>query len=80
MQTFALALGASRITIHAIFHNDLGLVKKLVHWVPKMLSEETVRTRWQMVKLIREKGREAFGQFVAMGESTVSFQTPKIKK
>ncbi len=34
------AHGVSYGTMHNILHDELGLVKKLARWVPKLLSEE----------------------------------------
>ena len=84
VRALAQALGTSRMTIHRILHDDLGLIKKSACWVPKLLSQEQkkerVRTSRQMVKLIREKGKGVLGQIVTMDESAVSFHTPETKK
>ncbi len=33
-------------TIRAIINDDLGLVKKFTHWVPKLLSTDQKRSEW----------------------------------
>ena len=62
----ALAEGASEKTVHRILTDDLGLVKKSAHWVPKLLSpeqkEERVRTSQAMKKLVFEKGESVLAK------------------
>ncbi len=41
----ATAHGVSYGTMHSILHDELGLVKKLAQWVPKLLSEEQKKER-----------------------------------
>jgi DeoR/GlpR family transcriptional regulator of sugar metabolism len=62
IKKLAAAHGVSVDTIHRILHQDLGLEKKSVRWVPKLLSEaqnqERVRVFSDFVAAINRQGKD----------------------
>jgi hypothetical protein len=84
IQDLARAHGRSYGTISRILHSQLGLVKKLARWVPKLLSkeqkEERLRTLKEFVKLLQTKGRSVLDRIITMDESSVSMHTPETKQ
>ncbi len=69
--------------IFAILHKELGLVKKIARWVPKLLSQERfdrrIETLAAFVKMIQDKGKSFLGKIIMMDESAVSMYTPTTK-
>ena len=67
--------------IFAIFHKELGLVKKLARWVPQFLSqdqkEERVRTCSNFAATIRRESMAFLTRIFTMDETIVSFHTPE---
>jgi hypothetical protein len=70
-------------TAHAILHNDLGLVKKSAHWVPKLLTTAQ-KKEWtaacDFLGLLQQHSLPVLDNIVIMGESAVSFHTPEMKR
>jgi histone-lysine N-methyltransferase SETMAR len=71
-------------TVHAILKEDLGLVKKSAHWVPKLLSseqkEERVASSGDFSVLLWRHSLVLLNNIVTMDESAVSFHTPEMKR
>ena len=70
--------------IFAIFHKELGLLKKLARWVPKFLSqdqkEERVQTCSNFAATIRRDSMAFLARIFTMDETMVSFHTPENKR
>ena len=70
--------------IFAIFHKELGLVKKSASWVPKLLSldqkEERVRTCGNLAATICCKSMAFLARIFTMDETMVSYHTPENKR
>ncbi len=71
-------------TVHAILKEDLGLVKKSVCWVPKLLSpdqkKERVDCSGDFLALLRQYALAVLKNIVTMDESAVSFHTLETKR
>ena len=84
VQYLARANQVSVSTIFAVLHDDLGLVKKSVRWVPKLLSmeqkEERVRICSKFTATIRRESKAFLNRIVTMDENMVSFHTPETKR
>jgi histone-lysine N-methyltransferase SETMAR len=70
--------------VHAILKEDLGLVKKSAHWVPKLLSskqkKERVDSKGDFLALLRRHSLALLNNIVTMDESAVSFHTLVTKR
>ena len=70
--------------IFAIFHKEMGLVKKSARWVPKFLSqdqkEERVRTCSNFAATIRRESMAFLARIFTMDKPMVSFHTPGNKR
>ena len=84
VSNLALAHQVSVSTSLAIFHKELGLVKKLARWVPKFLSqdqkEERVRTCSNFAAAVRHTSMAFLNRNFTMDETMVSFHTPVNKR
>ena len=83
IKDLAQAHGATYGTVSCIIHDSLGLLKKVAHWVPKLLSqqqmEERVRTSTVFVKLVQDKSKAVLQHIITMDETAVSMHTPETK-
>jgi histone-lysine N-methyltransferase SETMAR len=70
--------------MHNTLHEELGLVKKLARWVPKILSEdqkkERVRICTEFVTPVHCHSMAMLDNIMTMDETMVSYHTPQIKR
>lgn len=69
----AAALGLSHGTVHLILTKDLGLVKKISGWLPRLLSAEQKKQKMKMAKAFIkaefQQSKAFLKSIVAMNES-----------
>jgi hypothetical protein len=80
----ATAHDVSYGTMHNILHEELGLLKKSLRWVPKPLSEdqkkERVRICTDFVATVNCRSMVMLDIIVTMDETMVSYHTPQTKR
>jgi hypothetical protein len=83
-RSLAAAHGVCLRTICRILKEDLGLVNKLAHWVPKLLSqvqkEERVRISQDFFDAVECSEVSMLDNMVTMDETMVSYYTPETKR
>ena len=71
-------------TAFNILHSDLGLTKKSARWVPKLLSDDNMRSRVetarQILRLDSRLGLAFRQSVITMDETMVAFHTPETKQ
>ena len=71
-------------TIHNNLHENLGLTKKSVRWVPKLLSDAQKLERVSVAKVFKNlkfhMGEDFLSSIVTMDETMVSFYTPETRE
>jgi hypothetical protein len=84
IETLAAAHGASLHTIHRILREDLGLEKKTVRWVPRLLSpeqkDERVEACAELIAAVQCHSMAMMDQIVTMDETMVCYHTPETKR
>ena len=70
--------------IFAIFHKEMGLVKKSARWVPKFLSQDQkegrVRTCSNFAATICRESMAFLARIFTMDKPMLSFHTPENKR
>jgi hypothetical protein len=76
--------GVSYGTMHNTLHDELGLVKKSMQWVPKLLSEEKKKERVRIcmdsVTAVHHCSMSMFDNIFIMDKIMVSYHTPETKR
>jgi histone-lysine N-methyltransferase SETMAR len=70
--------------MHNILHEELGLVKKSAHWMPKRFSmeqkEERVRISSEFIAAVNHSFMTMLDQIITMDETMVSYHTHQTKR
>jgi hypothetical protein len=84
IEALAMAHGTSVSTIHAVLHDDLGLEKKSVRWVTKLLNDEQKQQRVKVcsefVKAVHCHSLAMLYSTVTMDRTMVFYDKPQSKK
>ncbi len=80
VQDLSLVFGVSYGTIYIIFHNNLGLSKKLARWVPQLMSDKQMQERVHLSQDIFTAVQGDAGQYCHHGWTLVCYPTPQTKK